>query len=415
MHRPAPKLARSFAHPAALGLFGIMALMLAAFTAPLEAGDHAPAIERITIPNHGIQPQAVVDGKGTIHLVYFLDDEGKGDLFYVRSTDNGASFSAAVRVNSQHGSATAGGVIRGAQIALGSDGRLHVAWNGTGIAQPKGPLNPAQPADSPYNGTPMLYARSNTAGTAFEPQRNLMRKTYALDGGGSVAADAEGHVLVTWHGMDRPGKEAGRRVWVARSNDNGATFAEEQAVSAPGTGSCGCCGLRTFADSRGTLYGLYRSATEEIHRDIYLLASTDHGKSFRSQKIHDWEINACPMSSMSFTEGDAGVLAAWETKGQVYWAGVDAGGGEAPAVSEPRAPAGPANRRKYPSLATNPKGQTLLAFNEGASWGKTGRLAWQIFDKSGNPVAEPGVGPGLPKWSFAAAITLKNGSFRLIY
>ena len=117
------------------------------------------------------------------------------------------------------------------------------------------------------------------------------------------------------------------------------------------------------------------------------------------------------MSSMSFTEGDGGVLAAWETKGQVYWAGIS----ETLAVSEPLAPAGPANRRKYPSLATNPKGQTLLAWNEGASWGKAGRLAWQIFDKSGNLVGEPGTGPELPKWSFAAAITLKDGSFRLIY
>ena len=394
-----------------LSLFGIMAVMLAAFASPLPAGGHVPAIQRIAVPNGGIEPQAVVDDKGTIHLVYFLGEAGKGDLFYVRSTDNGASFSAAVRVNSQPGSAVAAGVIRGAQIALGGDGRLHVAWNGTSIARPKGPLNPAQPADSPYNGTPMLYARSNAAGTEFEPQRNLMRKTFALDGGGLVAAADGGRVWVTWHGMDKPGKEAGRRVWIAHSDDDGATFAEERAVSAPGTGSCGCCGLRTFADSRGTLYGLYRSATEEIHRDIYLLASTDHGKSFRSQKIHDWEINACPMSSMSFTEGDGGVLAAWETKGQVYWAGIS----ETLAVSEPLAPAGPANRRKYPSLATNPKGQTLLAWNEGASWGKAGRLAWQIFDKSGKPVGEPGAGPELPKWSFAAAITLKDGSFRLIY
>ena len=34
----------------------------------------------------------------------------------------------------------------------------------------------------------------------FEPQRNLMQETFALDGGGSVAADAEGNVYVAWHG-----------------------------------------------------------------------------------------------------------------------------------------------------------------------------------------------------------------------
>jgi len=375
------------------------------------SGHGAPAIKRIPVPDDGIEPQAAVDDEGTIHLVYYKGEAAGGDLFYVKPSDQGASFSAPVAVNTQSGSAVAAGAIRGAQIAVGVDGRVHVAWNGSRVAKPKGLLNPAQPSDSPHNGTPMLYARSNPEGTAFEPQRNLMQKTFGLDGGGSVAVDRSGHVYVTWHGLDRAGKEADRRVWVARSDDNGETFSEERPASSKGTGSCGCCGLRTFADSRGIFYGLYRSATAEVHRDIYLLASSDQGKTFRSQKVHAWEIQACPMSSMSFAEGSDRVLAAWETEGQIYWAAIDAD------LSEPRplAPSGPANRRKYPSLAVSPKGYTLLAWNEGASWGKAGTLAWQVFDKNNKPVGQPGAGSALPKWSFAAAVTLKDGSFRLIY
>ena len=390
-------------------------LMVTAASAAV-AGDGASAITRISVPDGGIQPQVVVDDAGTIHLVYYTGEGARGDLFYVKSSDQGASFSAPVAVNSQSGSAVAAGVIRGAQIAVGVDGRVHVAWNGSGVAKPKGPLNPGQPSDSPHNGLPMLYARSNAKGTAFEPQRNLMRKTFALDGGGSVAVDRSGHVYVTWHGLDRDGKESDRRVWVARSGDNGQTFSEERAASAQGTGSCGCCGLRTFADSQGTFYGLYRSATAEVHRDIYLVASSDHGKIFRSQKIHAWEIQACPMSSMSFAEGSGRVLAAWETEGQVYWAPMDASSIDADVpASEPLAPDGPANRRKYPSLAVSSNGYTLLAWNEGASWGKAGALAWQVFDENNKPAGEPGAGPALPKWSFAAAVTLKDGSFRLVY
>lgn len=264
------------------------------------SGRAAPAIKRIPVPGGGIEPQAVVDDEGTIHLVYYKGDAARGDLFYVKSGDQGASFSAPVPVNSQSGSAVAAGAIRGAQITVGVDGRVHVAWNGSGAAKPKGPLNPAQPSDSPHNGTPMLYARSNTEGTAFEPQRNLMQKTFALDGGGSVAVDRSDHVYVTWHGLDRAGQEADRRVWVARSDDNGETFSEERPASSQGTGACGCCGLRTFADSRGTFYGLYRSATAEVHRDIYLLASSDRGKTFRSQKVHAWEIQACPNEHHEF-------------------------------------------------------------------------------------------------------------------
>ena len=393
-----------------LAVAAAFGVMLVAAGSPVS-GHGVPAVKRIPVPHDGIAPQAVVDGGGTIHLVYYKGAAAHGDLFYVKSSDQGASFSAPVAVNTQSGSAVAAGAIRGAQIAVGADGRVHVAWNGSRVAKPKGRLNPAQPSDSPHNGTPMLYARSNTDGTAFEPQRNLMQKTFALDGGGSVAADRAGHVYVTWHGLDRAGKEADRRVWVARSGDNGETFSEERPASPQKTGSCGCCGLRTFADSRGTFYGLYRSARAEVHRDIYLLASSDQGRTFRSQKVHAWEIQACPMSSMSFAESSGRVIAAWETEGQVYWAAIEAD----LSAPQPLAPAGPANRRKYPSLAVSPKGYTLLAWNEGASWGKAGTLAWQVFDRNNKPVGEPGAGPALPKWSFAAAVTLKDSSFRLIY
>lgn len=70
-------------------------------------------------------------------------------------------------------------------MAVGKNGRTHVAWNGSSKALLRGSLNP----DSGNPGEPMLHARLNDAGTAFEPQRNLMTSSFGLDGGGSVAAD----------------------------------------------------------------------------------------------------------------------------------------------------------------------------------------------------------------------------------
>jgi hypothetical protein len=45
--------------------------------------------------------------------------------------------------------------------------------------------------------------------------------------------------------------------------------------------------MKTFADRKGSLAALYRSATESVHRDIYLLTSTAElsGKS-RPQVEH---------------------------------------------------------------------------------------------------------------------------------
>src|SRR5207244_12429124 len=120
--------------------------------------------------------------------------------------------------------------------------------------------------------------RTTHAGTAFEPQRNPMQLTWGLDGGGSVAADAAGSVYVAWHGQEGSGQgEQTRRLYVARSKDDGKSFSPEAPAYEQATGACGCCGARAFADRSGTLYVLYRSATEQVHRAIYLVVSPDLG------------------------------------------------------------------------------------------------------------------------------------------
>src|SRR5262249_27151182 len=198
----------------------------------------------------------------------------------------------AIRVNSQPGSAVATGTIRGAQLAIGRSGRVHVAWNGSRQAEPLGP-----------NGSmPMLYARLDDAGAAFEPQRNLMHDGGALDGGGTLAADRAGNVWVAWHGMGEVKGEEHRRVYVAHSRDDGKTFAREAPAWNEPTGACGCCGMRAFAGDSGALYMLYRAATESVDRDMVLLVSRDAGRTFQGSRIDNWKLNACPMSSESIAQ-----------------------------------------------------------------------------------------------------------------
>ncbi|HXG33114.1 MAG TPA: sialidase family protein [Bryobacteraceae bacterium] len=368
-------------------------------------------VRRVRVPEGGIQPQVVVDGRGTLHLIYYRGEARQGDVFYVYSRDGGASFSSPIRVNSQKGSAVAAGTIRGAQLAAGRGGRVHVVWNGSAIAVPKGPRDPENPA---HPSAPMLYTRLDDSGRAFEPQRNLMRRTYALDGGGSVAADAAGRVYVAWHGK-APGAvqgEAGRSVWIARSVDDGRTFSPERPAWGKPTGSCACCSLRCFAGGHGRLFLLYRSATEQVHRDIFVLVSKDRGDSFRGGRLHPWQVSTCPMSSMALAEGPQGVVGAWETQGQVYVAWLDA---ERPEQSQPVAAPGPAQGRKHPALAVNQRGETILVWTEGTGWGKGGSLAWQVFGRDGGPLAQQGREPGIPAWSFAAVFADPDGNFVILY
>jgi hypothetical protein len=347
----------------------------------------------------------VIDARGTIHLIYFKGDPANGDLFYVSLPSGKDGFTPPIRVNSQPGSAIAVGTIRGGQISLGKGGRVHVAWNGSRVALPR----------PTAGGSPMLYARSVAGASAFEPQRNLMTKTKDLDGGGTVASDDEGHVYVAWHGRTEDARldETGRKLWIATSADEGTTFAPESAVIDLETGACGCCGTRSLADRRGNLYLMYRAATAGVNRDMYLLTSLDHGARFHAKSIGPWRTGICPMSSESLASAGTGVLAAWETDGQVFFAPVQSQTGTPQA---PISPPGPAGSRKHPVVAGNERGDILLVWTEGTGWQKGGALAWQVFDSSGQPIGKREVLAGaIPVWGLPTVVARPDGAFVVIH
>ncbi len=370
-----------------------------------------PDIAVVRLPDGAVQPETVVDSRGIVHLVYLAGEARAANVFYTRSVDGGRTFAKAVRVNSQDGSAIATGTVRGAQLARSPGGRVHVVWNGSETSQPKPPINPA----TGRAGSPLLYARSNAAATAFEPQRNLITQTTNLDGGASVAATAGG-VFVGWHAHPASGvgTEDARRVWLAQSSDDGATFARERAISDPATGVCGCCGLRMLALPSGEVHALYRSAASGTGRDVYALVSRDAAKTFESRRVHAWQIGACPMTTMAMTSagGRGRLLQAWETDGQVYFAAAGSSGAPMePAMTAARDVA----RRKHPRIAVNRDGTVLLVWTEGTAWARGGSIAWQLFAGDGSPLGASGSRPSLPVWGFAAALPRPDGGFTILY
>jgi hypothetical protein len=350
------------------------------------------AVTTLHVPNGGIQPQ-LVEKDGIVHMIYFSGTPEKGDLFYVRSRDYGATFSKPIPVTHTP-DAMAIGNIRGAQLAVGRNGQIHVAWNGV---EPAGQI-------------PMLYTRLNDAGTAFEPERNVIQKAWGLNGGGSLAADNDGNVYVFWHAPP-PGREGeqNRRVWVARSTDDGRTFEPEHLAFDKPTGACGCCGMKAFADASG-IHVLFRAADQIVNRDIWLLSSTDHGKTFQGADISHWNIGACVMSMADLAPSPNGLLAAWEQEKQTYFGHVENG-----QVARPIAAPGQPNNRKYPILATNRRGDILFAWTEGTAWKKGGSVAWQVYDKDGHPTDQHGIEPGFPVWSLVGAFAKPNGDFVLVF
>ncbi|HEY7183118.1 MAG TPA: hypothetical protein VIC84_16930 [Blastocatellia bacterium] len=381
-------------------LFGLGAVLLV----QVGSADLQPALQAvrkvklIRTPNGGLQPQAALDERGVLHLVYFIGEPQGGDIYYVRRDAGKTDFTSPVRVNSEQGSAVAVGTIRGAQLAIGRNGRVHIAWNGR--------------RETDGNDAPMLYARMNDARTGFEPQLNVMQFSGGLDGGGSVAADKSGDVYVAWHGKGDKEGEENRRVWVAISTDEGRTFSRETAAWNEPTGACGCCGMRAFVDRQGRAHLLYRAATERVDRDMYLLSSENRGRSFSGTLLDKWKLNACPMSSAALADGATGLLAAWETNGQVYFASLDP---QNPRRIFPIPAPGDTGKRKHPAIAANSRGETMLVWTEGTGWKKGGSLAWQLYDSQGKPVGERGSEQGIPAWSLAAVVAENDGSFTIFY
>jgi hypothetical protein len=377
-------------------------LLLGGARPDLQAAEATGDVTLMATPNGGIQPQAAVDSRGGVHLIYYKGDPQAGDIFYVRMAPGQTRFSAPLQVNSQPGSAIAMGTIRGAQIAIGAEDRVHVAWNGSNKAEPKGP-----------GGNPMLFTHLNPAGTGFAPQRNLITWAGGLDGGGTLAANRAGDVYVVWHGNPNRDGEENRAVYLAQSADNGKTFGRERRINAAPTGVCGCCALRAFVDSHNTLFVFYRAATAKIYRDMFLLTSSDRGATFRSEKVHPWNINACPMSSSSLTQTGSTIQAAWETEEQVYFANFRPDGGRLTAPAA--APSGGSGPRKHPVVVANSGGQMLFAWTEGTGWSRGGSVAWQVYGHEGPLPEQKGRQSGVPVWGLLTAFVRPDGGFTLLY
>lgn len=365
-------------------------LCLLLFT--LTAGAATVRVE--DVPERGVQPQVVVDAAGTVHLIYLKGDAQRSDVRYVKRAKGAKAWSAPIAVNSDAGSAVAMGTIRGAQLALGQRGTLHVIWNGA-----------AKPGKGAA-GMPLYYTRLEAGKTTFAPQRSLLGDTAALDGGASIAADEKGDVFAVWHGKP-PGAgegETARVVFVLKSQDNGATFGKPQIANADFAGTCACCSIKALASPDGQLTALYRAAHTLTGRDLTLLETKD-AATFKHVVLDPWQTDKCPMSSAALLPTPKGIRAAWETNGRI----VSSLLGATPANSEIAA-----GSAKHPTLAINARGETLVAWTIGTGWAKGGELGWTVLDAEGKPTAERGKAPGVPVWSHAAAYAEPDGGFVIV-
>jgi len=183
------------------------------------------------------------------------------------------------------------------------------------------------------------------------------------------------------------------------SRDNGDSFSAPIDLK---TDPCECCGSRAVLSNEETLYVLYRDKVDN-DRDTYLALLPANGQQFTHSKVSQtvWHIDSCPMTGSFLSNTNDGLVAAWETKTEIYFTRLDRSGQR---VSKQEIHV--ADRGRYPVVLTATDGVTVAAWKNGAS------LEWQLFDADDAPLRERGTSaanaPDRP-----AGVVLKDGTFLL--
>ncbi len=346
----------------------ILLLLLATFATLV----HAAQVTVLSVPNRGLTPDAEVDAAGVIHLAYTVSN----DVFYARSSNEGAGFSAPWRVNSELNTSHAG-MFRGPDLALGQAGRPHVIWYSNGYQR-----------KLPKDQWGVLYSHLAADEKFFVPARNLNRKP---SDNYSLAATAQGRLAVFWMADG---------LFLQESLDNGATFGAAKKITL--ADCCECCASRAQFLPDGSLLCAYRDK-ENNARDMFLLAQSKNSAEFIRAKLSvtPWSVQACPMTGTFISPTKDGAVAAWETKGQIYFARCDAAGRK---TAKPEVALGV--RGKYPIALVAPDGTLLV------TWKRANAVEWQLFDSGDQPLGAVQSAPGGNPHRHAAVVT-KRGDFRV--
>jgi hypothetical protein len=313
--------------------------------------------ERVTVVSNDGRGQTIVarsDAAGAIHV---LSDAPDGP-WYTKSTDGGATFSKPLNLINDE-VRKPGLIYSVSDMAIGKDGRLHVAMNANHWK-----------LKLPREEWGLFYVTLDPDAVAFSPVRNINRQPSE---GFSLAADGKGNVTACW---------LADKLYVNVSRDNGKTFSATQELN-PAYNPCNCCTTSSVYTADGKLAIFYREETNN-NRDMYLILWDQKRNQESNQRVSGlpWKVDACPMTYYAVAPTPNGFTAVWPTKGDIYYARLNAQGKVLP-PGEIKTP-GASGMRTGSMVLNATDGATLVA------WKKDSQLGWQIYDKNGRPQGPAG-------------------------
>src|ERR1041385_5544650 len=156
----------------------------------------ATRVKIVRIPGASRTVKAQIGTDGSVHVLF----NGQDGPRYTKSTNSGVTFSRAMTIVDD-ASVKPGLIFQGEDLAVGKDGRVHVAMS-----------NNAWKLKLPEEEWGFYYARLAPGAKAFSPVRNINRKPSE---GFSVAVDERGNVTASF---------LSGKLFTMVSPDNGETF-----------------------------------------------------------------------------------------------------------------------------------------------------------------------------------------------
>lgn len=239
------------------------------------------------------------------------------DLYFSRSEDGGATWSAPVQVNPVDGGVW-GFAVSKPQIGVGPTGTIHVFY----------PANDK----SPKTGLAVVsarYIRSTDNGKTFgEPivlnrpaeidREDILGEGLSMTNSfGTMGVAPDGTVIAAWQDVAQMKDSAdGADGAVAISTNDGESF-EAERIALSGNDVCPCCQL-TIAFGDDVAYMGYRKIYGD-GRDSTVARSTDGGRTFSGEGRLDlakWDIDGCPLKPTELEVDGDNVYAAAFTGGE---------------------------------------------------------------------------------------------------
>ncbi|PYT02532.1 MAG: hypothetical protein DMF60_21165 [Acidobacteria bacterium] len=238
----------------------------------------------ITPHNGGaFAPRVALDSTGAVNIVWGDTNQNLGKVVFVRSTDEGASFTAPLNVS------RSSGVAFDPEIAVDSSDAMNVVWQDTAPGK-----------------SVIMFSRSTDGGKTFSDPKQISTGRGAATEA-AIATDSAGRLSVVWVDESTGSAEA----FYSRSTDNGQSFSEPFNVSRfPG----GDIHKPTVVASQNVVYVAFQNGDlfgEETikNEQVYIARSDNAGVSFADiEQVSNAKNSVGRAHSPAMTVDSRGVL-----------------------------------------------------------------------------------------------------------